>query len=510
MLRYAFIEFERVAIDRLGYRYDGNQVRAISDASGRSEGFHDAGLQGDAYEYDSNGNMVVDRNKGISVRYNRLNLIDEVSSESGEVVRFGFDSVGLKCFREALGPGANRLGRRDYVGDCIFEDGALRRVAHDEGRIVRDSDQDVWRFQYFLADHLGSVRVGFEIRADESGGGARPAVVYAGDYYATGLRIDREEFDDVSDSRIAPLFTGKELQDVMGLQWYDFGARMLDPAIGRWFVLDPSAETQLSVTPYGYVLGNPVRYVDPDGRDVDRGVVSLEDTIGSAGLFGGAGGLQALAGALKTAVSSGAQLLSTIVGLGSGSSSHIRPVASAAGPPGSPFVGKLSGPKLKYSVNVKGGAFVPSPSVEIVGGKIGVGAQATILGGPSSTGHVTVGAVAVWKVGANLSARGLGFEAGAAVVAKVCADACFPGGFICGTGCLSKGPQIGGKIQFGAMNAIEAKFGYVGAELGVEVKPEVILDTIVNGVDAYQKLTSGQYLPPEMRPPSPSSSPDDW
>jgi hypothetical protein len=50
------------------------------------------------------------------------------------------------------------------------------------------------------------------------------------------------------------------------LQWYDFGARMLDSAIGRWFVQDPAAEKSPNVSPYSYVLNNPLRYVDPDGR----------------------------------------------------------------------------------------------------------------------------------------------------------------------------------------------------------------------------------------------------
>jgi RHS repeat-associated protein len=49
--------------------------------------------------------------------------------------------------------------------------------------------------------------------------------------------------------------------------WYDYGARMYDPALGRWFVIDIMNEKHTDYSPYAYVYNNPVLYTDQFGLD---------------------------------------------------------------------------------------------------------------------------------------------------------------------------------------------------------------------------------------------------
>jgi len=71
------------------------------------------------------------------------------------------------------------------------------------------------------------------------------------------------------------LYNGKEIQDELGWEVYDYGARFYSPVIARWSVQDPLAEDYYSWTTYQYVRNNPILLIDPDGM-ADTGY-SIDD-----------------------------------------------------------------------------------------------------------------------------------------------------------------------------------------------------------------------------------------
>jgi len=62
------------------------------------------------------------------------------------------------------------------------------------------------------------------------------------------------------------LYSGKELDRMYALDWYDFGARHYDAALLRWHSMDPLCEMYYHISPYAFCANNFVNAFDPDGK----------------------------------------------------------------------------------------------------------------------------------------------------------------------------------------------------------------------------------------------------
>ncbi|HFA50551.1 MAG TPA: RHS repeat-associated core domain-containing protein [Bacteroidetes bacterium] len=61
------------------------------------------------------------------------------------------------------------------------------------------------------------------------------------------------------------LYNSKELDKDLGLNWYHYGARYYDPAVGRFTGVDPLAPKYSFQSPYAYAVNNPLRFIDFKG-----------------------------------------------------------------------------------------------------------------------------------------------------------------------------------------------------------------------------------------------------
>ncbi len=127
-----------------------------------------------------------------------------------------------------------------------------------------DFENSEYIYQY--KDHLGNVRLSYS----RNSSGAGVTIKDVNSYYPFGLNHYLGISASVPVSAFSPSATyknykynGKELQET-GM--YDYGARFYMPDIGRWGVVDPLAEKMTRHSPYNYAFNNPIRFIDPDGR----------------------------------------------------------------------------------------------------------------------------------------------------------------------------------------------------------------------------------------------------
>ena len=207
------------------------------------------------YEYDLNGNLKKDSRRGLEYGYNSLNLLSEVRRDGQPAAKYDWLADGTK------------LGVKDrggngfvYAGSLIYRrsaDGLKLETAHFGDGVIRVNENGTQEVDYFICDHLGSVRM----IVDSAG-----AVKERNDYYPFGARHVRSDYA-LSTNRWK--YNGKELQVTGNLGFLDYGARIYDMSIGRWFGMDPLAEEYTALSGYVFSGNNPLILVDVDGQYFD-------------------------------------------------------------------------------------------------------------------------------------------------------------------------------------------------------------------------------------------------
>ena len=239
-------------IDNLTFTLDGNQLNRVDDAStvtAYNNGFEfkDAVKQANEYAYGANGNLTKDLNKNISnIQYNSLNLPRKVTFTDGSTIEYTYAADGTKL--KVVHKIGSTTTTTDYCGNVIYENGVQKLLLTEAGYLtLADS-----KYHYYLQDHQGNNRVVI----DQNG-----TVEETNHYYPFGGVF-------ANSTSVQPYkYNGKELDTKKGLNWYDYGARHYDAALGRFATVDPSSESYYEISPYTYCGNNPVVRIDPTGAD---------------------------------------------------------------------------------------------------------------------------------------------------------------------------------------------------------------------------------------------------
>ena len=239
-------------IDNLTYTLNGNQLTRVDDAvtaSAYNGGFEfkDGVKQANEYAYDANGNLTKDLNKGITdIQYNCLNLPSVVTFSDGSTITYTYAADGTKL--KTVHKIGGTTTTTDYCGNVIYENGVQKLLLTEEGYVTLSDS----KYHYYLKDHQGNNRVVI----NQSG-----TVEETNHYYPFGGVF-------ASTGNAQPYkYNGKEYDSKKGLNWYDYGARHYDAALGRFTTVDPSVENYYSTSPFTYCLNNSLNYIDPLGTD---------------------------------------------------------------------------------------------------------------------------------------------------------------------------------------------------------------------------------------------------
>ena len=240
-------------IDNLTLTLNGNQLNRVDDAvtaSAYNGGFEfkNGANAADEYSYDANGNLTKDLNKGISgITYNFLNLPNVVTFSDGSTITYTYGADGTKL--RTVHKIGSTTTTTDYCGNVIYENGVQKLLLTEEGYVTLSDS----KYHYYLKDHQGNNRVVIS----QSG-----TVEETNHYYPFGGAF-------ASTSNVQPYkYNGKELDSKKGLNWYDYGARHYDAALGRFTTNDRFAEKYYSMSPYQYGANSPVGNIDVNGDTI--------------------------------------------------------------------------------------------------------------------------------------------------------------------------------------------------------------------------------------------------
>ena len=175
-----------------------------------------------------------------------LHLPSTVTFSDGSAIAYTYAADGTKLRTVHKAGGASVT--TDYCGNVIYENGTQKLLLTEKGYVTLADG----KYHYYLKDHQGNNRV--VINHSGTAEEVNHYYPFGGTFAGTGS--------------VQPYkYNGKELDARKGLNWYDYGARHYDAALGRFTTVDPLAEKYYGISPYAYCGNEPVRRIDPDGKD---------------------------------------------------------------------------------------------------------------------------------------------------------------------------------------------------------------------------------------------------
>ena len=147
---------------------------------------------------------------------------------------------------DIFSPTNNEAGMSN--GHSIYSNGTLERILTEKGYIQGGE------YYFYIKDYQGNIRVVLN-QSNQP--------VELNSYYPYGALMAATATEGTQPYK----YSAKELDRENGIDLYDFHARQMEPLVGRFTSIDKKSEKFYSISPYTYCAANPIRFVDPTGKE---------------------------------------------------------------------------------------------------------------------------------------------------------------------------------------------------------------------------------------------------
>jgi RHS repeat-associated protein len=244
------------------YAYDalGNLITkegAAQSFGGAGHGPHQLQSAGGlTYSYDADGNAV-SRSDALRMVWSAENMPIQVTGGAAGTGTQKFFSAGNELKKKLQGANLTY-----YLPSMRLENGAPRKLYG----VFAERDLD-GSLKFYHPDHLGSST----LVTTASG-----TPVHRAAYKPYGEDRSVAAYTPAYVESFTPKyqFTFKE-KEQDGTGFYDYGARLYNPATGRW--LSPDSIVADGLNRYAYVANNPLHYSDPTGHGRDNPAVDAQE-----------------------------------------------------------------------------------------------------------------------------------------------------------------------------------------------------------------------------------------
>ena len=277
--------------------------------SSRDKGFVDGNIgEGpslDDYEYDANGNMLLDRNKHINgIIYNHLNLpiniaVVDPNAISGNIT-YVYDATGVKLAKIYLEEGINSIPVvTQYDNGYVYNDNEtpgtqiLQFITHPEGYIVPtplippgggntgsiggfDDETgtitySAYSYVFQYKDWWGNIRLSYGDNNLDGSIDPTSEIIKEDNYFPFGIKQWGYNDDVLGGNSLAQNFMtyqGQELTEDLQLGIHEWKYRISDPSIGRFWSIDPLSDEYVYNSTYAFQENKLGLGVELEGKEL--------------------------------------------------------------------------------------------------------------------------------------------------------------------------------------------------------------------------------------------------